>query len=174
MFSILPGKDLIILAKPSPPSWRFLWQHPAHLIACGLGSGLSPVAPGTVGTLFAWFSYASLRPWFEANIFIVFLLGMFVLGVWACHKTGKALGVPDHGSMVWDEIVPFWAVLFFCPPQIGWQAMAFVLFRIFDIFKPPPVRYFDALKNGFGVMADDACAAAYTLLSLAAFREIMS
>ena len=145
----LNARDSTTLANKAPPL-RFLLAHPAHLVACGFGSGLSPFAPGTVGTLFAWLALS------------------FVIGIFAVHKTGRDLGVCDHGSIVWDEVVPFWTVLFFCPPGWLWQGAAFLLFRLFDITKPQPARYFDEkVKNGFGVMMDDAVAAAYTLLGLA-------
>ncbi|HNC26452.1 phosphatidylglycerophosphatase A [Accumulibacter sp.] len=157
------------------PSLRFLFAHPAHLIACGFGSGLSPRAPGTAGTLFAWASFPLLRPWMNDFELLAFLALCFVIGVAAIHKTGRDLGVIDHGSIVWDEIVPFWLVLLFCPPGWLWQATACALFRLFDIGKPQPARYFDEqVKNGFGVMCDDLVAAAYTLLVLAVLRFIFA
>ncbi|MBK8114864.1 MAG: phosphatidylglycerophosphatase A [Candidatus Accumulibacter sp.] len=165
-------EDSITLA--SPPTIRFLLAHPAHLVACGFGSGLSPRAPGTVGTLFAWASFPLLRPWMSDLEFLGLLFLCFVGGVLAVHKTGADLGVVDHGSIVWDEIVPFWAVLLFCPTPGLWQAIAFGLFRFFDIVKPQPARYFDEkVKNGFGVMCDDLVAAGYTLLVLAILRFVL-
>jgi phosphatidylglycerophosphatase A len=92
----------------------------------------------------------------------------FALGVWACDRTGRDLGVADHGGMVWDEVAAIWLVLALVPA--GWvtQGVAFLLFRLFDITKPPPIRQFDArLKNGFGVMFDDLLAALYVLLLFA-------
>jgi phosphatidylglycerophosphatase A len=163
------------MAKNSPPPLRFLFQHPAHFIACGFGSGLSSFAPGTAGTAFAWVTFPLLRGLFpiDAN-FLVFLTLMFIIGVPACQVTGRNLGVVDHGSIVWDEIVPFWAVLLLTPPGLAWQLGAFLLFRGFDIVKPPPADYFDEkIKNGFGVMMDDVAAAAYTLLTLAVIRAIV-
>lgn len=147
--------------------------HPAHLLACGFGSGLSPKAPGTFGTLFAWMSFPLLRHWLsDLELLVVLLLG-FVGGAVAVHKTGVDLGVIDHSSIVWDEIVPFWLVLLICPAHWGWQAAAFALFRFFDIRKPQPARYFDErMKNGLGVMCDDLVAAGYTLLVLALVRFI--
>ena len=157
-----------------PPSFRFLISHPAHLIACGLGSGLSPFAPGTVGTLFAWATFPLIRPWMTDVELIIFLLACFVGGVLAAHKTGADLGVVDHGSIVWDEIVPFWMVLMFCPAGLVWQTIAFLLFRVFDIVKPQPARFFDEkVKNGFGVMTDDFFAGAYTVLALATLRFLV-
>ena len=163
--------------KRSPaPSWRFLFSHPAHFIACGLGSGLSPFASGTAGTLLAWGLYSLLRPQFGSGDgwFAAFLLLAFAYGVVACGRTGRDLGVADHGAIVWDEIVPFWAVLFIAPPGWLWQLAAFLWFRVFDIVKPPPADWFDAkLKNGLGVMMDDVVAAAYTLLTLAIIKVLI-
>jgi phosphatidylglycerophosphatase A len=150
----------------------FLFSHPAHLIAGGFGSGYSPWAPGTTGTLFGWASFLLIAPYL-ANMWAMgaFLLLAFGLGVWACQKTGHDLGVVDHGSMVWDEIMPFWLVLWATSLMTSntwqWQLAAFLLFRIFDVLKPQPARYFDVhVKNGFGVMADDLMAALYSVLAI--------
>jgi len=164
----------LIKITSKPPSFRFLISHPAHLIACGFGSGLSPFAPGTVGTLFAWATFPLIRPWMTDVELIIFLLACFIGGVLAAHKTGADLGVVDHGSIVWDEIVPFWMVLMFCPAGLVWQTIAFLLFRVFDIVKPQPARFFDEkVKNGFGVMTDDFFAGAYTVLTLAILRFLV-
>ena len=163
------------MAKAPPPPLRFLLRHPAHFIACGLGSGLSPFAPGTAGTLFAWITYPLLRLLLPDDaVFAGFLLLAFVLGVPACHITGVRLGVTDHGSIVWDEIVPFWGVLLLTPAGGLWQLAAFLWFRFYDIVKPQPARYFDTrVKNGFGVMMDDVIAAGYTVLTLALFKALV-
>ncbi|MFZ4535594.1 phosphatidylglycerophosphatase A [Propionivibrio sp.] len=164
----------MVKIKCNPPSLRFLFSHPAHLVACGFGSGLSPFAPGTVGTLFAWASFPLLRPWMNDFELLALLVVCFIGGVLAAHRTGADLGVIDHGSIVWDEIVPFWMVLVFCPAGWLWQTTAFFLFRFFDIVKPQPARYFDEkVKNGFGVMTDDLIAAGYTVLVLAILQFIL-
>jgi phosphatidylglycerophosphatase A len=157
------------LAELMPrPSWRFLIRHPAHLLAFGFGVGLTPGAPGTAGTLLAFPLFWLLQPRLSPAEFLALLAVMFGAGIWACDKTGTALGVSDHGGMVWDETVAFLLVLFFTPDSPYWQAFAFMAFRLFDIVKPPPIRYYDrTLKGGFGVMFDDVAAAAYTLLLLA-------
>ena len=148
-------------------------RHPAHLVALGFGAGLVPGAPGTAGTLLAFPLYWLAQPRLGAIEFLLLLAIMFGVGVWACQETGRALGVPDHGSMVWDEIVAFLLVLFLTPDSMYWQAFAFLLFRFFDILKPPPIRYFDqTLKGGFGVMFDDVIAAFYTLLVLAIWKAL--
>ena len=162
--------------KLAPPTWRFLFSHPAHLLACGFGSGLSPVAPGTVGTLFAWVVYPLLQPALGADdgAFAVCLLLAFVCGVSICQRTGRDLGVVDHGAIVWDEIVPFWMVLFLTPPGFLWQLLAFGLFRLFDIVKPAPADWFDQkVKNGLGVMMDDLVAAGYSVLALAVIKQLL-
>ncbi len=156
------------------PDGKFLFAHPSHLIACGFGSGLSPWAPGTVGTLFAWMSYLVIKPQFSDGAFLVFLALCFALGVLACHRTGRDLGVADHGSIVWDEIVPFWLVLMFTPPGLVWQGFAFLLFRFFDIVKPYPANRIDAgMKNGLGVMLDDVVAAGYSILGIALLVRLL-
>ena len=101
------------------------------------------------------------------------LLAFFWIGVWACGRTGRALGVHDHGGMVFDETVAFLMVLFLTPPTLMWQAFAFLLFRLFDILKPPPIRYVDRkVKGGLGVMLDDLVAAFFALLCLAAWKTM--
>ncbi len=156
------------------PSWRFLLSHPAHLVAFSFGAGLAPVAPGTWGTLLALPVYWLVSARLEPVEFLLILVVLFVLGVWACDATGRALGVADHGGMVWDETVAFLLVLYFVPATLPWQAAAFLLFRLFDILKPPPIRYYDrTLKNGFGVMFDDLIAAFYTLLVLAIAKTLI-
>jgi len=156
------------------PSWRFLLSHPAHLVAFGFGAGLVPVAPGTWGTLLALPIFLLVSPRLEPVEFLLMLAVLFALGVWACEVTGRAIGAADHGGMVWDETVAFLLVLFFVPVTLPWQAVAFLLFRLFDILKPPPIRYYErTFKNGFGVMLDDLIAAAYALLVLAVATTIM-
>ena len=154
------------------PTLRFLLAHPLHLIALGFGSGLSPFAPGTFGTLFAWATFRALDATLPASTFLLLILISFVLGIVAIEKTGAALGEIDHGSIVWDEIVPFWAVLWMLSQVMGdnilWQGIAFALFRFYDIKKPWPASYYDRkVKNGYGVMMDDLIAALYTVISLA-------
>lgn len=156
------------------PTLRFLFAHPAHFLALGFGSGLSPRAPGTVGTLLAWALYPVVRIPFSDLSFALFLAWGVVLGAFAIEVAGRRLGEIDHGSIVWDEFVAIWLVLFIAPAGWAWQAAAVALFRLFDITKPPPIRQADArFKNGLGVMADDLLAAGYTLLVLALAKRIL-
>lgn len=151
-----------------PPDLRFLLAHPAHLIALGFGSGLAPKAPGTVGTVLGlplFWAITAIAP--DRPNQLILIVATFLLGIWACARTGRALGVADHGGMVWDEIVAFALVLLFTPAGWMWMLAAFGLFRLFDIVKPWPIRFFDArLKNGFGVMFDDLLAAGYAIACL--------
>jgi len=156
------------------PTVALLLSHPAHFIALGFGTGLSPVAPGTIGTLLAFALYAALGRWLSPAGILALTPALFALGVWACGRTGRMLGAADHSGMNWDEIVAFLVVLVFTPSSLAWQAAAFCAFRLFDIAKPPPIRHLDrAVKGGFGVMIDDLLAAFYTLLLLAAARMVL-
>jgi phosphatidylglycerophosphatase A len=156
------------------PDWRFLFSHPAHLLAFGFGSGLARKAPGTFGTLAAFPLYWFLAPQLSNQLFILMLILAFAVGVWICGITGKTLGEADYGGIVWDEIVSFMLVLFFTPPGWYWSLLAFVLFRFFDILKPPPIHYFDSnWHGGLGVMFDDLLAAGYSLLCLALIKSVL-
>lgn len=156
------------------PSVGFLLRHPAHFVALGFGTGMSPLLPGALGTLAAFPLYALLARWFEPPGVAVAIAALFGVGVWACGRTGRDLGVPDHGAMTFDEIVAFLMVLLLAPAGLGWQALAFVSFRFFDMAKPPPIRYLErTVKGGLGVMFDDAVAAFYTLLVLAVAKRLI-
>ena len=162
-----------MIKTSTPPHFGFL-LHPAHLLACGFGSGLTPFASGTFGTLAAWPLYLLIKPSFSEAGFAVFLLLAFVIGVAACQRTGRDLGVHDHGAIVWDEIVAFWLVLWVTPEGWMWQLGAFFAFRLFDVFKPPPARWVDLnMKHGFGVMLDDVIAALFAAVSLALCKLLL-
>jgi len=156
------------------PRAAFAFSHPAHFVALGFGAGLAPVAPGTAGTLLAWvlgalLLLAGLPAWVQ----FLAIAAAFALGVWACAVTGRHLGVADHGAMVWDEIVAFLLMLAVLPASLAWQAAAFVLFRLLDVAKPPPIRWLERrFHGGFGVMADDLLAAGYALLCLSIAKRI--
>ncbi|MGB4810907.1 MAG: phosphatidylglycerophosphatase A [Methylophilaceae bacterium] len=151
---------------PQNSPLKFLTAHPAHIFAQGFGAGLAPKAPGTFGTLVAFPLF-----WMIAHLSmgskLAIISALFLVGIYMCSVTGKALGVADHKSIVWDEIVGMMFVLTFTPPHWVFWLAAFALFRLFDIWKPFPIRQFDRkLKNGFGVMFDDLLAALFATICL--------
>jgi phosphatidylglycerophosphatase A len=161
------------------PSLHFMLRHPAHAIALGLGSGLSPIAPGTAGTLWAWAVFALLQPWLSDAQWAVLLALTGVVGWWACTVTARHLNRSDPSVVVWDEIWCFWIVLWLLKPSsFTQQCVAFALFRYFDAAKPGPVRFADGLfkvsttgligwRQGLGIVLDDVVAAFCTLLVMA-------
>jgi phosphatidylglycerophosphatase A len=148
------------------PDAAFLLSHPAHFIALGFGIGLARHAQGTLGTLATIPLYWGLAT-FLPPIAIAFLaIPLFFLGVWACDVTGRNLGVHDHRSMVWDEVVAFLPLAALASASLWLQALAFVLFRLFDIWKPFPIRALERrLHGGLGVMADDLAAVSYAYVA---------
>jgi len=159
----------MMVFRPTP---AFAYSHPAHIIAFGFGAGLARVAPGTWGTLAGW-PFGWLLAAAHPAVIFPLITALFLLGVWACGLTGRHLGVHDHGSMVWDEIVAFMLVAALLPREPAWQLAGFVAFRAFDIGKPPPIRWLERrYQGGFGVMFDDLVAAGYTLLALALARRL--
>ncbi len=157
---------------------RFLLSHPAHVIALGAGSGLSPVAPGTVGTLWGWLAFLVLQLWLAPAALGWLVLASLPIGWWACTVSARHMGVADPGSIVWDEIAAIWLILWLAMPMgfVG-QALAFALFRYFDAAKPGPVGWADrqfkgfGWRGGFGIMFDDLVAAGCTLLVIALWRH---
>jgi phosphatidylglycerophosphatase A len=159
------------------PTLRFMLAHPAHLIALGFGSGLSPVAPGTAGTLWAWLAWLLLARWLTPLELGLLIAVSLPLGWWACTVTASHMRVLDPGNIVWDEVIAFWIVLWLLlPAGLVAQLAAFALFRFFDAVKPGPVAWADDLyhgfgwKGGFGILLDDLVAALCTLLVLAAWK----
>ena len=145
-----------------------LLRRPDTLLAFGLGSGLAPVAPGTVGTLAAMpvaVALSTLTLWTHLAVLGVALL----LGVWWCGRTQRWLSAPDHPGIVWDEFVGLWVACLALPAGWAWWLAALVLFRCFDIGKPWPVGWLDRrLKGGWGIMLDDVAAGVMTLAVLQA------
>lgn len=136
-----------------------VWQDPAYFIAFGFGSGLMPVAPGTWGTLAAIPLYLLMMNthW---SVYLILTLLAFILGVWVSDKVTKDLGIHDYKGIVWDEVVGYLLTMFLVPKGITWMILGFILFRIFDIWKPQPIRYIDhKVHGGLGIMLDDVLAA---------------
>ncbi len=139
----------------------------ARLIAQGFGAGLAPWMPGTFGTLAAIPLYLLLQP-LDQGLYLLLTLLFFGLGVWACRVTSDAMGVHDHPSLVWDEVVGYLITMAWAPAGWGWVLLGFVLFRLFDIWKPWPIRWLDRrVEGGFGIMIDDVLAGVYAAIVLA-------
>jgi len=156
------------------PDFPFLIAHPAHFLALGFGSGLAPKAPGTFGTVVGLPLFYLIAT-YSLTTQLIIIAACFIIGIYLCDVAGKALGVSDHGSIVWDEIAAMMLVLTITPNQWQWWLVAFGLFRLFDIWKPFPIRQCDAkLKGGFGVMFDDLLAAIYAMICLQGLLWIVS
>lgn len=142
------------------------WSNPVHLLAFGLGSGAAPKAPGTFGTIAAIPLYLLLRDLSPLQ-YLLLVVVLFVLGIWLCDRTSRDLGVHDHGGIVWDEWVGLLIALWLLPPGWVWLLAGFLLFRLFDIFKPWPINWLDRrVGGGFGIMVDDLLAGLYALAIL--------
>jgi len=146
--------------------WKQVIKDPVHLLAFGFGTGLAPKAPGTVGSLpgvlLAWLA---LPLSFEWRLAVA--AALVISGVWICGESARRLKAHDHPGIVWDEITGMYITLLVVPPQIAFWALAFGLFRLFDIWKPWPIRDLDhRLAGGTGIMLDDLVAALYAMILL--------
>ena len=174
------------------PNLRWVLQTASRTIAFGFGSGLSPMAPGTAGTLWAWTAFLIGEYFLSTEDFLWIIAGGLLIGCWVCGQVSEELGKKDFGGIVWDEIIAFWIVLILITPANFWiQAAAFVLFRFFDAVKPGPIGMIDRhfknfddnnlapssplqiLWRGFGIMVDDLAAAFCTLLPIALFQTLV-
>lgn len=159
-------------SRLKPPA-REILTNPFHFLAFGFGSGLAPVAPGTFGTLAAlpvWWILATL----ELTPYLAALIGLFALGVYISDKSEKLLGIEDPGGIVFDEIVGFLITMTAAPHS--WQAVlaGFLLFRLFDVWKPWPIRALDrSIHGGFGIMLDDAVAGIFAAICLQAGLKLL-
>ncbi|AOU24618.1 Phosphatidylglycerophosphatase A [Legionella pneumophila] len=136
-----------------------VWQDPVYFIAFGFGSGLMSIAPGTWGTLAAIPLYLLMinAHW---SIYLLWTALAFALGVWVSDRVTEDLGVHDYKGIVWDEVVGYLLTMFLAPKGISWMLIGFILFRIFDIWKPQPIRMIDQrVHGGLGIMLDDVLAA---------------
>lgn len=148
-----------------------VWQDPIYFIAFGFGTGLMPKAPGTWGTLAAIPVYLLLMHC-NPTIYLILTALAFILGVWVSDKVSKELGVHDYKGIVWDEVVGYLLTMFMAPHGFKWMLCGFILFRIFDIWKPQPIGYIDEkVKGGMGIMLDDVLAAipAWIIMQLLAW-----
>ncbi len=157
---------MTISRSERPPPDPALLRDPGHLLALGFGTGLAPVAPGTFGTLIGVLLYLPLQqlPWFA---YLALILVLLLIGIPLCQRTAGRLGVHDHPAIVWDEVVGFLITMTLAPAGWPWIVAGFVLFRIFDILKPWPIRSLDRkVGGGLGIMVDDVAAGVYAGASL--------
>ena len=152
--------------KISPELKNLSLKNPLHCLALGFGAGLSPRAPGTMGTLVAIPLYLLVSglptPWF-----IALLAVGFVAGIRICQAATDAIGMPDHGAIVWDEVIGFGVTMIAAPAGWEWVLAGFVLFRLFDVLKPWPISWFDRrIHGGLGIMLDDLIAGLFALLCM--------
>lgn len=149
------------------PSLRQVFSNPYHFFAFGFGSGLAPRAPGTFGTLASIPLYLVLLQSSSWPLYLLWLCVAFALGVFWCDRSSQALGVHDHGGIVWDEFVGYWITMFMAPAGWLWILLGFILFRFFDVLKPWPISWLDKkVHGGFGIMIDDVLAGIYALIVL--------
>jgi phosphatidylglycerophosphatase A len=143
---------------------RLNWRNPLHWLATGFGSGLSPFAPGTFGTLAA-IPFYLLMMYLPLSVYIAVTVVAAVAGIWICQSATKAIGQDDHGSIVWDEFVGFWITMIAAPKGLLWLLAGFLIFRVFDIIKPWPIRWLDRyVKGGLGIMVDAVLAGVFGLV----------
>ncbi|MEH6549090.1 MAG: phosphatidylglycerophosphatase A [Pseudomonadales bacterium] len=141
--------------------------HPVHFLSLGLGSGLSPKAPGTVGTVMALVIYYLVLRDLSLELYLLVLAVSIIVGIWLCDRTAKALGAHDHPAIVWDEFAGLWLALVVLPVGWYWPLLGFIIFRVFDIAKPWPISWLDKkVHGGLGIMVDDLLAGLFTLAAL--------
>lgn len=156
------------------PIPKHLLRDPGHLLSFGFGSGLSPYAPGTAGTVAAIPVYLLLSM-LHPIAYLLATVASVMMGVYLCGRTSQALGVHDHAAIVWDEFAGFFITMLFAPTSITTVILGFVLFRIFDIFKPWPASVIDTrLKGGLGVMLDDVIAGIYAMVLMQVYLRFFS
>lgn len=153
---------------------KHFFKDPGHLLAFGLGSGCVPKAPGTFGTLAAVLLYWPLS-YLPIGLYAAWLLASFLIGIWLCQRASDALGVHDHGGIVWDEFVGYWITMLAAPTGWEWMVLGFVLFRVFDIAKPWPIGWLDRrVHGGFGIMLDDVIAGLFALAGVQGVSLLLS
>ena len=155
-------------ANVTPGRVRPNLRNPVHLLAFGFGSGLSPKAPGTAGTIVALLLYLPLSQ-LSLPLYIVVTAVATLVGIWLCGVTSRDLGVHDHGGIVWDEFAGFWITMIAAPAGWIWLVLGFILFRVLDILKPWPIKWVDSkIHGGIGIMLDDVLAGIMAALCLQA------
>lgn len=145
---------------------RSVWEKPSHFIAFGFGSGAMPFAPGTFGTLMAIPFYLAIQS-LSPTLYLLLVVVITLASMWLCDRITKEIGIHDHSGMCLDEIVGYLVTMYGAPHGLIWIIWGFLLFRLFDIWKPWPIRYIDEqVKGGVGIILDDVLAGVYSLIIL--------
>jgi phosphatidylglycerophosphatase A len=149
-----------------PVHFRDLAKHPLDFIAFGFGAGLSPFAPGTAGTVVGVVLFLGLSR-LPLGGYLLGVLALLAVGVWVCERSSRRLGTHDHPGIVWDEVVGYLLTMTFASRDFAWMLVGFAAFRLFDIWKPWPIRLADRkVRGGLGIMLDDVLAAVYAAAAL--------
>lgn len=158
--------------RPTPTPGDLV-RDPVLMLAFGFGSGLVPRMPGTAGSLLAVLLFPAIA-WLPLSGYLAFLAVVVVVGVAVSGRASRRLGVHDHGGIVIDEFAGLWLALAGFPATLPWLVAGFVLFRLFDIWKPWPISWLDRrLSGGVGIMVDDLVAGGFAWLILCLFREVL-
>ena len=159
------------MGAPTAERPVFDWRRPHHWLAFGFGAGLAPLAPGTLGTLVAVPLYLLLQG-LSPGAYLLVLVGLFLIGLWACDKTARELGGGDPSAIVWDEILGYLVTMALAPPGWTWILLGLILFRFFDILKPWPIGPLDRrVKGVLGILLDDLVAGAMAWVLIQALHH---
>jgi phosphatidylglycerophosphatase A len=166
-------KKLKSYSRPSPPLPQKIWRDPLYFIAFGLGSGTMPFAPGTFGTLLAIPFYLLMRP-LPLVPYIIFVIAFIIFSSWISERVSREIHVHDHPGMCIDEFTGFFVTMINAPHGWEWILLGFLLFRLFDIWKPWPIRYVDKkIYGGFGMILDDIVAGIFAMLIIQIIRMLL-
>lgn len=156
-----------------PPIPNTVWKKPTHFIAFGFGAGTLPKAPGTFGTLAAIPFYLAMQQLSHISYFVL-LIVIILASIWLCEKVSREIHIHDHQGMCLDEIAGYLVTMFAAPHGIKWIMIGFILFRLFDIFKPPPIKYIDEkINGGIGMILDDVVAGIYSMIIIHILSWVM-
>ena len=157
-----------------PDLSRKVLGSPIHFFAFGFGSGLAPFAPGTFGTLAAVPLFYLMQSYLSLNFYLLTTAVICIIGVWVCDRSSHLLGVHDHSGIVWDEFAGYFITMIAAPKGWLWILLGFILFRLFDIWKPWPISYLDKhVSGGFGIMIDDIIAGLFALICLQTIHFVL-
>src|SRR3990167_6488050 len=161
-------------SKPIPPVPLAVWQDPLYFIAFGFGSGAMPFAPGTFGTLMAIPFYMVLQA-LPLAAYLIFVIIFCIFSIWICDRVSRDIGIHDHPGMCIDEFAGFFVTMIDAPPGFTWIILGFVLFRLFDIWKPWPIFFIDKkIHGGIGIVLDDIVAGIFSMVGIQLIKILVA